>query len=98
MRKELERSIHNVRDILAENRHHIFSATVLNEGNQRLSKGEAIVEGSDRVYWPYPPEPMDSEPASATVLRHSDGTETEIIDFCLCDSPSSSVHYHFRIV
>jgi hypothetical protein len=98
MDKKLEHSAHDLKDILAEKRKHIFPATVLNQGNQRLSKGEAIVEGSYRVYWPYPPEPMDSEPASVTVLRHSDGTETEIADFHLCDSPSSSVHYHFRIV
>ena len=96
----IRQAVHDLESVLAENRKHIFRATVLNQDNQPLAIGRALLVGGVPIFWPDSPEPTNLQgidSSSAVALRHSDGTQTAIRDFHLCEVASMTVHYHFRV-
>src|SRR5438477_12958630 len=93
-----DRTIHDLESIVAENRKHIFDATLLDRDNQLLATGKAALLGDLPIFWPDAQyEPKGIQSASAVILRHSDGTQTAIEEFRRCDDESRKVHYHFRV-
>jgi hypothetical protein len=94
--KPQDQAIHDLNQALAERRKLLFQATLLDQDNRPLAKGEAIIEAGRGVFWPNPPERQDIQPSNAVTLRRSDETSIALFHFRLCPAHSSSVHYHFQ--
>lgn len=99
MDERIRQAVHDLKEVLAEKRKHVFRANVVDQANRPLASGEALLEGDHRVFWPDPPRPKDILPSNVIIVRQSDGTQTAVSNFRPCDAPSNPVHhYHFRIV
>src|SRR5437870_2877588 len=95
-----EKALHDLQVAVAVRRQQVFHATLIDQDNQPLATGEALIEGSPShgVFWPDHPAHEDIQPSSAITLRRLDGTSIALSQFCRCTSLAISVHYHFDVV
>jgi hypothetical protein len=75
----------------------MFRATVLDDDNRPLAAGEALLEGTRGVFWPYIMKNEDIQGSNAASLRHADGTERTLLHFERCSLLNFVSHFHFEI-